>query len=180
MDGTSTASSPSQSIFTTARPRAEPLEREPSRIVINRLIPSPRPTDAPMPGADAPLVYEPDPIAIARLAPAAKPAPITTSLDARILAILDAPLAIGETAMAGFARKEHELGGTFAQLSIIEARALGLRLSNARPGDLLAEIRPTTAEPHRLLNFLADAPSSSHAAARPGRSRARLAPSFRA
>lgn len=112
-----------------------------------------------MPGADAPLVYEPDPIAIGRLAPAAKPAPITTSLDPRILAILDAPLAIGETAMAGFARKEQELGSTFAQLSVIEARALGLRLSNARPGDLLAEKfgRLTVERRNRLLNFLADA-----------------------
>lgn len=85
--------------------------------------------------------------------------PVSGASDAALLAILDAPLAPGETALAGFRRKEHALGNAFAALSIIEARALHLRLANPRAADALATrfARLTIERKNRLLTFLADA-----------------------
>ena len=81
------------------------------------------------------------------------------TIDARLIAILDAPLAPGETAMVGFARKEHELGAVFAQLNVFESRAMGTRLANPKAGDELANkfARLTVERRSRLLNFIADA-----------------------
>ena len=81
------------------------------------------------------------------------------TIDARLIAILDAPLAPGETAMNGFARKEHELGAVFAKLSVMESRAIGARLANPKEGDELANkfARLTVERRTRLLTFLADA-----------------------
>lgn len=89
--------------------------------------------------------------------PPAAPRPDT--IDARLIAILDAPLGIGETAAGGFARKEHELGAIFASLSVLEARAIQARLANVKPGDELANkfARLTCERRGRLINFLADA-----------------------
>lgn len=91
----------------------------------------------------------------------AKP-PIRTpieSRDAALIAILEAPLLSGETAHAGFARKERELGNEFAALSVLEARSMQSRLSNPRAGDALAQAfsRMTSERRARLINFLADA-----------------------
>lgn len=82
-----------------------------------------------------------------------------TSLDGRLLAILAAPLASGETAHVGFARKEHELGAAFAALTVHDARNLHARLANPKPGDMLAHqfARLTLERRARLLTFLADA-----------------------
>lgn len=94
-------------------------------------------------------------------APKAK-SPARTPIEARdasLIAILEAPLLPGETAHAGFARKERELGNAFAALSVLEARALQSRLSNPRTGDQLAAAfsRMTSERRTRLINFLADA-----------------------
>lgn len=85
------------------------------------------------------------------------PRPETT--DARLIAILDAPLAPGETAMVGFTRKEHELGAVFARLNVFESRAMHARLANPKPGDELANkfARLTAERRARLLAFIADA-----------------------
>ena len=84
---------------------------------------------------------------------------LASAHDARLIAILDAPLGDGEPAAIGFLRKEAELRATFAALPVLDARALHARLSTPRSGDLLAakfaglviERRP------RLLTFLSDA-----------------------
>ena len=79
--------------------------------------------------------------------------------DARLIALLDAPLSPGELASAGFARKEHELGAMFAAMSVLECRAIHGRLTSMRPGDELAHkfARLTLERRGRLLAFLADA-----------------------
>jgi len=89
--------------------------------------------------------------------PAQAPRPDT--VDAHLVAILDASLLPGETAQVGFARKERELGGMFAALSILDARALHARLANPKHGDELANkfARLTFERRGRLLDFLADA-----------------------
>lgn len=86
-------------------------------------------------------------------------APRTDAPDGQLIAILDAPLAPGETSAAGFARKEHELGAVFATLSALDARTLHARLASPRPGDELANkfLRITAERRARLLTFLADA-----------------------
>lgn len=89
------------------------------------------------------------------------PAPTSwsSSCDVALLAIIEAPLHLGETAAAGFARKEVELRRVLATLSIAESRALHMRLSNPRPGDQLAASfqRLTADRRARLINFVADA-----------------------
>jgi len=67
--------------------------------------------------------------------PATAAVPDTT--DAKLIAILDAPLALGE-AHTGFARKEHDLGALIATLSVLECHALHKRLDNPQRGDELA------------------------------------------
>jgi len=88
--------------------------------------------------------------------PTAAPRPET--LDARLIEILDAPLAIGETTLNGFARKETELGTLLATLSVLEARAMQARLANPKRGDELANkfARLTYERRARLIAFLAD------------------------
>ena len=85
--------------------------------------------------------------------------PTSSAHDAALIAILEAPLHAGETALIGFARKEAELRSAFAALSVIESRALQARLANPRSGDLLAAafMRLTAERRARLINFLADA-----------------------
>jgi len=82
---------------------------------------------------------------------------IAAGYDARLLAILEAPMR--EPTQAGFARKERELGEAFAALPVFDQRALQARLSVVRPGDVLAEKfnRLTHERRQRLLNFLGDA-----------------------
>lgn len=85
-------------------------------------------------------------------------APVAPTIDGRLIAILDAPLAPGETAMTGFQRKEAELGAVFATLSVLESRALHARLVAPKPGDELAHkfARLTVERRARLMAFLAD------------------------
>jgi len=94
--------------------------------------------------------------------------PLTGPHDDAILAILDAPLRAGETAHAGYRRKEYELGTLFAALSPADARTLHARLSSPRTGDLAAErFHLLVAERRvRLLAFLADAPRRAALATR--------------
>jgi hypothetical protein len=104
------------------------------------------------------VVVEPRPLVIGKLAVAPRhtpPAPAT--LDAQLTAILDTPLAPGETVMTGFDRKERELGGLLATLSVADCRALHARLQ--RSSDPLARTfaRLTSDRRIRLMNFLADA-----------------------
>ena len=84
---------------------------------------------------------------------------IASSHDAALLAILAAPLRLGETAQLGFLRKEAELRAAFAALSVTDARALHVRLANPRPGDTLAEkfAGLVVERKQRLLVFLGDA-----------------------
>ena len=91
--------------------------------------------------------------------PAFRRPPTASPHDAKLLAILDAPLHEGEPAQVGFARKERELGTAFAALPIFDQRALHRRLSNVREGDALAAkfARLTQERRTRLLSFLADA-----------------------
>lgn len=81
------------------------------------------------------------------------------AVAASLHAILVAPLAPGETALHGFARKEHELRAIFAALAPCDALALHRRLANPVPGDALAGAfgRLVVERRHRLLAFLADA-----------------------
>ena len=83
--------------------------------------------------------------------------PSATS-DECLVAILDTPLAPGETVMAAFARKERELGTVFAHLSVLESRAMRARLAHPKSGDVLASkfSRLTSERRTRLLAFLAD------------------------
>jgi hypothetical protein len=92
---------------------------------------------------------------------------IASAHDARLLAILDAPMN-GEAAHMAFARKEHELGAAFAALPIFDQRALATRLTKPRAGDVLAERfgRLTAERRARLINFLNDAPRRAAIAAR--------------
>lgn len=89
----------------------------------------------------------------------ASTAAVPDSTDARLIAILDAPLVRGETTTAGFARKEQELGAVFAALSLAEARELHARLATPRADDELANKlgRLTPDRRCRLVAFLADA-----------------------
>ena len=85
--------------------------------------------------------------------------PTVPSHDSALTAILLAPLEPGETAYAGFARKEAELRTALAKLTVLESRALHARLSNPKSGDELvaAFMRITADRRERLINFLADA-----------------------
>jgi hypothetical protein len=88
-----------------------------------------------------------------------RPSSPANTRDPLLLALLEAPLHSGETAHAGFMRKEAELRSAFATLTILEARALHARLTNPRSGDQLAAAfrRLTIDRRVRLINFLADA-----------------------
>ena len=87
------------------------------------------------------------------------PTTLASTIDAALLGILEAPLALGTTAREGFLRKEAELRATFAMLPVATQRAMHARLSNPGAGDeLAAKFHQLTAERRtRLLNFLADA-----------------------
>ncbi len=90
--------------------------------------------------------------------PVARP-PLAPAIATRFVAILEAPLALGETVLAGFARKEAELRAVFEALTVIEAGALHKRLAINAPDDVLAAKfgRLTVDRRNRLLAFLADA-----------------------
>jgi hypothetical protein len=107
---------------------------------------------APELGGDT-LLYEPPSSALAP-----PPIPAVGPADAALLAILRAPLS-GESAMAGFARKEIALRDAITSIPAAEARTLHLRLSNPRPEDVLAQQfgRLTSERRSRLLAFVADA-----------------------
>lgn len=85
--------------------------------------------------------------------------PRTNDGDADLIAILDAPLAVGETAAAGFARKELEIRAALASRSVLAAHTLHKRLANPKPDDVLAQkfTRLTIDRRTRLLAFLQDA-----------------------
>ena len=87
------------------------------------------------------------------------PEPSLDALHEPIATIVLRPLALGETVMVGHARKEGELRDLFAQLSILEARALVHRLERARADDPLYALWARLAPDRRarLLGFLADA-----------------------
>ncbi|MBA3391296.1 MAG: hypothetical protein H0T89_01570 [Deltaproteobacteria bacterium] len=103
-----------------------------------------------------------------RRAPPAPVTPPSTTLDAELTAILDAPLVLGETAMVGYARKEAELARVFAKLTILESLTLHKRLTIAKADDALVAkfMRLTVDRRTRLLNFLADARRREAVAAR--------------
>jgi len=86
------------------------------------------------------------------------PAPTSPSFEQTLLALILAPLATGETAAAGYERKEHEVGTLFATLSAMESWTLHRRLSNPGPDDALAAAfnRMIAQRRARLLAFLGD------------------------
>jgi hypothetical protein len=97
-----------------------------------------------------------------RTQPAKSVAPARNAIevrDAALIAILEAPLHDGETAYAGFARKEEELRAAFAALGALEARSLQARLETPRSGDRFAAAfsRMTIERRARLINFLGNA-----------------------
>lgn len=99
---------------------------------------------------------EPTPIEV----PAPAPPPIVDAIDdAKLIAILESALKPGETAMAGYARKERDLAAAFATLSITAAHELRKRLTVAASTDILAAkfMRLTVERRTRLIQFLADA-----------------------
>lgn len=77
-------------------------------------------------------------------------------VEARLLAILDAPLCARETPTAGFDRKECALGDAFAELTWAQARALLARLEVNYTCDPLARKFHTLNEERRerLMGFL--------------------------
>lgn len=77
-------------------------------------------------------------------------------LTAQLLAILDAPLARGETPVQWFQRQERALGRVFGELSPVEARALLARLWMESATDLIARKFGVLgkARRERLLAFL--------------------------
>jgi hypothetical protein len=91
--------------------------------------------------------------------PKAPAQPLSSPKDASFIAVLLAPARDGESAHFAFARKEAELYSLFAELTVMESRALHARLSNQRSGDELAAafMRMTYERRARLINFLADA-----------------------
>jgi hypothetical protein len=93
-------------------------------------------------------------------APAVAPSlPPRGAADVALLEILVGPLRPGETAVVGFARKEHEVRKTLATLSLLEARALCTRLEACRSDDALALAfaRLTVERRVRLLAYLGGA-----------------------
>lgn len=94
--------------------------------------------------------------------------PLAGPHDAALIAILEAPLRAGETALVGFARKEYELAAAFAQLPVVDAHLVRARLANPREGDELAARFHWLVAPRRdrLLAFLADARRRAAVAAR--------------
>ena len=84
---------------------------------------------------------------------------ISAATEQRLVAILVTPVLATETALVGNARKEREVAGVFAGLTVIEAWWLHKRLLSAAPGDALvvAFARLVTERRQRLLAFLADA-----------------------
>lgn len=84
--------------------------------------------------------------------------PAQREVDDQLITILDAPLLMGETAMAGFQRKELALIGVLAKLSPVDAKALHFRLANPLGSDELAKrfMRLAVDRRTRLLNFVAD------------------------
>jgi hypothetical protein len=66
------------------------------------------------------------------------PAAPPTTIDGRLIAILDTPCAPYETLDEGFARKERALGEVLAALPGAAARALRFRLTACKAGDELA------------------------------------------
>jgi len=67
-----------------------------------------------------------------------RPVHATEVFDAKLLAILDAPLCAIATPTQGFDRKERLLGNVLAELSREQAETLRSRLSLNWPGDVLA------------------------------------------
>jgi hypothetical protein len=114
------------------------------------------PVDPPAPPARA--ADAPAPRA-AHAAPPPAPAVPPLACEPALIAILDAPVAPGETATDGFRRKEHEVGAVFAAMSIIDSWHLHRRLLRNAPGDALAASfqRLTGERRDRLLRFLGDA-----------------------
>jgi hypothetical protein len=83
----------------------------------------------------------------------------TVSLEAEMIAVIDAPPHPGEHLASSFGRKELMLGDLFARLTVVEARELHRRFTRAAADDALA-LRFNRFIPERrarLLAFLADA-----------------------
>ncbi len=111
--------------------------------------------------ADAAPIFEPTDTMRPATAPQTQipcevllPAPI----ESEILAVLDSAVD-GETIAMTYQRREHELRGVFARLTVAESRGLQRRLSIPAPGDVLAaRFNGMIAERcQRLLAFLGDA-----------------------
>jgi hypothetical protein len=102
--------------------------------------------------------HTPEPRTVAPAKPTAAGAPRNAleARDASLIAIVEAPIAEGETAHAGFSRKEEELRVAFAALSVLDSRALQARLSTPRSGDRFAATfsRLPVERRARLINFL--------------------------
>lgn len=81
------------------------------------------------------------------------------ALETEILATLVAPPCPGERLEVAFRRKEHELKGLFARLSVADARELHRRFTLMLPSDPVASrFRQLIAERRaRLRAYLADA-----------------------
>jgi hypothetical protein len=182
MDGTSNGASASIFTVTPARsrgpsvapkrpatappPAPRPAPRAPQPVAGRRVIVASKaavaasrvdaePLDPPSPLTAQQPLLTPQPL-FARQPP---PTVLDAITEARLIAIIEAPLAPGETAMHGFARKEAELATAFTQLTILEAGSLQRRLSINAPDDALAAVfaRLTVERRNRLVAFLGDA-----------------------
>jgi hypothetical protein len=84
----------------------------------------------------------------------------------QIIAVLAGSRLPSETVLAEYRRKEEELCGLFAELTLVEAATLLKRLRDAEPDDQMAR-RFAALVPERrgrLLAFLADAPRRARSA----------------
>jgi hypothetical protein len=136
----------SRSRLVAAAASAEELAITPPPRIRPRLAPPVVPAEA---ASIEELATTPPPLSVA----------VAGTHDAVLVALLDAPLADGETARFGYMRKEAELIAAFARLDVSEARALHRRLTVPQAGDVLvAKLGRLTADRRlRLINFLADA-----------------------
>src|SRR5436305_929564 len=94
--------------------------------------------------------------------PVSAPVPATPeqlAIDAKLVAIITAPVPAGQTAMEGYRDKEIALLGVLSQRTVLESRALHARLANPTASDVLAMtfMRLTVERRTRVLAFLADA-----------------------
>jgi hypothetical protein len=117
-----------------------------------------------IPASASTLRIAPAPTLVLRRRPAGTQPPIQDEhaecanavLEAKLLAILDSPIASIETPTQGFDRKERAIGDTFSELGARDGAALLARLTINFPSDVVARKfnKLTLERRERLLNFL--------------------------